>query len=108
MQSPGEGIKVGWHGVGPVTDPDAAHLHGGAGRSSRHCGGTCVSGCPEPDPDTATEISCTYTTTPDTNFVLKRLGPITVGAGFSGHGFRRFDTRRSAAILADRSEEGMF
>ena len=23
MLSPGEGVKVGWHGVGPVTDPDA-------------------------------------------------------------------------------------
>ncbi|GAA0991427.1 hypothetical protein GCM10009555_078760 [Acrocarpospora macrocephala] len=23
MQTPGEGIKVGWHGVGPETDPDA-------------------------------------------------------------------------------------
>jgi sarcosine oxidase len=35
-----------------------------------------------PDP-----ISCTYTSTPDAGFVLERVGPIVVGAGFSGHGF---------------------
>jgi sarcosine oxidase len=32
--------------------------------------------------------TCLYTLTPDENFVIDRHGPITVLAGFSGHGFK--------------------
>ena len=87
MQAPGVGVKVGWHGVGPVTDPDARSFASepvqlaALRRYVREW-------LPGADPDNAAEISCTYTTTPDTNFVLKRFGPVTVGAGFSGHGFK--------------------
>ncbi|GAB3043973.1 N-methyl-L-tryptophan oxidase [Parafrigoribacterium mesophilum] len=104
MQTPGEGIKVGWHGVGPVTDPDARTFTAepvqlAALRRYVH------EWLPGADPDTATELSCTYTTTPDTNFVLKRFGPITVGAGFSGHGFKF--TPAVGRILADLSDRDL-
>ena len=36
-----------------------------------------------PDP-----VSCTYTSTPTGEFVLDRVGPVVVAAGFSGHGFK--------------------
>ena len=43
---------------------------------------------PGVDADLVVPISCTYTTTPDEHFVLDRIGPVVVGAGFSGHGFK--------------------
>jgi sarcosine oxidase len=101
MLTPGEGVKVGWHGVGPVTDPDARSFASepvqlaALRRYVREW-------LPGADPDNAAEISCTYTTTPDTKFVLQRSGPITVGAGFSGHGFKF--TPAVGRILADIAE----
>lgn len=101
MLTPGEGVKAGWHGVGPVVDPDArdflpvpdqlADLQ----RYARDW-------LPGVDPDAVTPISCTYTTTPDEHFVLDRLGPIVVGAGFSGHGFKF--TPVVGRILADLAD----
>lgn len=87
MFTPGEGVKAGWHGVGPVVDPDERDF------------------LPEPlqlealqqyardwlpgvDADAFVPISCTYTTSPDSNFVIDRVGPVAVAAGFSGHGFK--------------------
>jgi sarcosine oxidase len=32
--------------------------------------------------------TCLYTMTPDEDFVLDRIGPLVIGAGFSGHGFK--------------------
>ncbi|MDR6140663.1 sarcosine oxidase [Microbacterium foliorum] len=40
------------------------------------------------DPASAVPVSCTYTSTDDSAFVLDRRGRIVVGAGFSGHGFK--------------------
>lgn len=101
MLTPGEGVKAGWHGVGPVVDPDArdflpvpdqlADLQ----RYARDW-------LPGVDADAVTPISCTYTTTPDEHFVLDRIGPIVVGAGFSGHGFKF--TPVVGRILADLAD----
>lgn len=98
MLTPGQGVKAGWHGVGPVTDPDARTFRSDPDqllllqRYAREW-------LPGADADTFTEISCTYTTTPDSNFVLDRVGPVIVGAGFSGHGFKF--TPVVGRILAD-------
>jgi len=98
MHTPGEGIKAGWHGVGPVVDPDHRDFASepeqllALRRYVREW-------LPGADPDRFTEISCTYTTTPDENFVLDRRGPVIVGAGFSGHGFKF--TPSVGRILAD-------
>ncbi|MHA7285959.1 FAD-dependent oxidoreductase [Arthrobacter sp. MDT3-44] len=98
MYSPGEGIKVGWDSAGSVTDPDARTfeadptLHRSLQRYVREW-------LPGADADTSTEISCTYTTAPNSDFVLKRRGPVTVGAGFSGQGFKF--TPAVGRILAD-------
>ncbi len=101
MLTPGEGVKAGWHGVGPVVDPDErdflprpdqlADLQ----RYARDW-------LPGVDADAVTPISCTYTTTPDEHFVLDRIGPIVVGAGFSGHGFKF--TPVVGRILADLAD----
>jgi sarcosine oxidase len=98
MFTPGQGVKAGWHGVGPVLDPDArtfvsepAQL-AALQRYAREW-------LPGVDPDDFVEISCTYTTTPDSNFVVDSVGPLAIGAGFSGHGFKF--TPSIGRILAD-------
>ena len=87
MLTPGEGVKVGFHMVGDVVDPDARRFR--ASDLSREALRDYVAEWfPGLDPDTAVEISCTYTSTADGRFVLDRVGPLTVAAGFSGHGFK--------------------
>ena len=98
MFTPGQGVKAGWHGAGPITDPDARSFLAepvqlaALQRYAREW-------LPGVDADDLVPISCTYTTSPDSNFVLDRVGPVTVGAGFSGHGFKF--TPAVGRILAD-------
>ncbi|MGA1835483.1 FAD-dependent oxidoreductase [Herbiconiux sp. 11R-BC] len=87
MQTPGEGIKAGWHGSGPITDPDARTFTSEP-RQLAALRRYVREWLPGADPDAFSEISCTYTTTRDGNFVIDRVGPVAVGAGFSGHGFK--------------------
>jgi len=101
LRTPGEGIKVGWHGAGPVTDPDARTFESEP-RALAALQRYVEEWVPGADPTSFTEISCTYTTTPDSNFVLSARGPITVGAGFSGHGFKFAPA--VGRILADLAE----
>jgi sarcosine oxidase len=101
MLTPGEGVKAGWHGVGPVVDPDARDFEAvpeqlaALQRYAREW-------LPGVDAEVAAPVSCTYTTTPDEHFVLDRLGPLVVGAGFSGHGFKF--TPVVGRILADLAD----
>ncbi|RKR15452.1 FAD-dependent oxidoreductase [Arthrobacter oryzae] len=98
MQTPGEGIKAGWHGTGPVVDPDRRTFAPEPGQRAalqRYA----RDWLPGVDADSLTDISCTYTTTADENFVLDRIGPVVIGAGFSGHGFKF--TPAVGRILAD-------
>ncbi|WP_022886605.1 FAD-dependent oxidoreductase [Glaciibacter superstes] len=98
MYTPGEGVKAGWHGVGRVTDPDARSFMpepvqlAALQRYVRDW-------LPGADADALEPVSCTYTTTADEDFVLDRVGPVIVGAGFSGHGFKF--TPSVGRILAD-------
>lgn len=87
MGVPGEGVKAGWHGVGPEVHPDRRSYQPEPvlAESLRRYAREWLPGV---DPDRAVEISCTYTSTPDAAFVLARRGPVAVGAGFSGHGFK--------------------
>ncbi|WP_259160158.1 FAD-dependent oxidoreductase [Microbacterium phyllosphaerae] len=85
MPTPGEGVKVGFHRVGDAVDPDA--------RPHRTTHAEALADyvrewMPGLDPASTSPISCTYTSTDDSAFVLDRRGRIVVGAGFSGHGFK--------------------
>lgn len=85
MPTPGEGVKVGFHRVGDVIDPDD--------RPHRPTHQDALAEyvrewMPGLDPESAVPISCTYTSTDDGTFVLDRRRRIVVGAGFSGHGFK--------------------
>lgn len=98
MQTPGEGIKAGWHGVGPEVDPDRRSFLPEPVQLAalQDYARTWLPGV---DADSFEPISCTYTTTPDEDFVLDRIGPVVIGAGFSGHGFKF--TPVVGRILAD-------
>ena len=98
MLTPGEGIKVGWHGVGPVVDPDARDFTAEATQLAalrRYV----REWFPGVDAEQYEHISCTYTSTDSGDFILDRFGPVVVGAGFSGHGFKF--TPAIGRILAD-------
>lgn len=43
---------------------------------------------PGVDPESADPERCLYTSTASTDFIIDRVGPIVVAAGFSGHGFK--------------------
>lgn len=87
LAAPGQGVKVGFHGVGPVTDPDQRTYRAEPGQLAalRDYVRTWLPGL---DADRLEPVTCTYTTTPDHDFVLDRRGPLVLGAGFSGHGFK--------------------
>lgn len=103
MLTPGVGVKAGWHGTGTPIDPDARTFTSeevqleALRRYAREW-------LPGVDADRFEEISCTYTSTDSADFVLDRVGPITVGAGFSGHGFKF--TPAVGRILADLATTG--
>ncbi len=87
LAAPGEGVKVGFHAVGPRVDPDRRDRTPEPEQLAalRRYVRTWLPGL---DPDAYEPVSCTYTTTPDHDFVLDRRGPVVVAAGFSGHGFK--------------------
>jgi sarcosine oxidase len=87
MRTPGEGIKVGFHQSGPECDPDARDFAPDADRH-RSLVEYVREWIPGVDADQCVPLSCTYTITPDNDFVVDAAGPLVVGAGFSGHGFK--------------------
>ncbi|WP_457101308.1 FAD-dependent oxidoreductase [Microbacterium sp. P5_E9] len=87
MGVPGEGVKAGWHGVGPEIHPDRRSYLPDA-KLSAALRRYAAEWLPGVDASAPTEVTCTYTSTPDAVFVLDRVGPVALGAGFSGHGFK--------------------
>lgn len=82
-----EGVKLGFHGVGPEVDPKEADrpIDGELLDDLRRYAEAWVPGALS----TRVEpVSCLYTTTPDHDPVVDRSGPLTILAGFSGHGFK--------------------
>jgi sarcosine oxidase len=80
-------VKLGAHHTGPVTtgdtrsfDVDPPALADLSEYASEWLPGL--------DAVPVDATTCLYTSTPTEDFVLDRTGPIVVGAGFSGHGFK--------------------
>jgi sarcosine oxidase len=100
MLTPGEGVKVGFHATGQEVDPDARRFRASDDDRAK-LRDYVAEWFPGLDPDSAEEISCTYTMTESERFVLDREGTITVGAGFSGQGFKFVPA--IGRVLADAS-----
>ncbi len=86
-QSGPHGVKVGVHGAGRPVDP--ASRDGAVDPLATRRVTTYVERwVPGVDYRRPEPQACTYTSTVDERFVVDRAGPITVAAGFSGHGFK--------------------
>lgn len=87
LLTPGEGVKVGFHGTGPVVDPDHRDFMPVPAEAER-LQAYVARYVPGVDATKPTFISCLYDNSPDEDFVIDRVGPLTVATGFSGHGFK--------------------
>jgi len=87
MRTPGEGIKVGFHHAGPPCDPDERDFAPEPGRLAALLD-YVRDWVPGVDAADWTPISCTYTSTPNEDFVIDAVDELVVAAGFSGHGFK--------------------
>ncbi|WP_235035803.1 FAD-dependent oxidoreductase [Curtobacterium sp. 18060] len=87
LLTPGEGVKVGFHGTGPVVDPDHRDFTPVPAEAER-LQAYVARYVPGVDATKPTFISCLYDNSPDEDFVIDRRGPVTVATGFSGHGFK--------------------
>jgi sarcosine oxidase len=101
--SSADGVKVGFHAVGPVIDPDdpdrgvdAARL-----RALQDYVAEWIPGVDAARPDA---VPCLYDLTDDSDFVVDRIGQVTIAAGFSGHGFKF--TPQIGHIVADLVLDG--
>jgi len=97
-----EGIKVGGHHEGDVTDADHRTFRTDQLQVQQlvEYVGRWLPGL-LPDPQFG--ATCLYTTTPDESFVVTRRGPVVVGSACSGHGFKF--TPLIGRMLADLVDE---
>ncbi len=86
LGSPDGLVKAGLHGSGPVIQPD--------GRPTRVPGAVeaieayARDWLPGVEPGAVRTTVCLYASTATDDFVLDRRGPVVVGVGFGGHGFK--------------------
>ena len=86
LSSP-DGVKIGEHGTGGEVDPDTRDFLPDPAGTSR-LRDYAAAWLPGVDPASGKASTCLYTTTPDHHFIVDRRGPVTILAGFSGHGFK--------------------
>jgi sarcosine oxidase len=87
LRTPGEGVKVGGHHEGPVTDPDLRTFELDGSRVDEAVR-YAERWLPGVDPTPVFGVTCLYTTTPTEDFVVDRRGPFIIGSACSGHGFK--------------------
>jgi sarcosine oxidase len=81
------GAKVAEHRPGPLVDPARAPFPPDE-HAEKANGAYAARRLPGFDPWPVASETCLYELTPDEDFVIDQIGPIVVGAGFSGHGFK--------------------
>ena len=82
-----DGVKVGFHAVGPVVDPRAVP-DGVDEPRLRELQEYVMRWVPGVDAEQPTADGCLYDLTDTADFVVDRVGSLTIAAGFSGHGFK--------------------
>jgi sarcosine oxidase len=80
-------VKVAEHGTGPIVDPDAREREPDGTRWPVLLDWVAHS-LPGVDPEPVGSTTCLYASTADDRFVLDRAGPVVVGVGLGGHGFK--------------------
>jgi sarcosine oxidase len=80
-------VKVGEHYTGPVVDPDARTGELEPNTWQRMLGWVRRN-VPGVEPQPVASNTCLYASAPDEDFVIDRVGRITVGVGLGGHGFK--------------------
>jgi sarcosine oxidase len=89
LQTPGEGIKLGEHHSGaPLASPDEPDRAELAAVATARLLEYAREWIPGVEPVAASEATCLYTSTPNEDFVLDRVGPVVVCSPCSGHGFK--------------------
>jgi sarcosine oxidase len=83
----GPGIKVGRHMAGRAVHPSDGPFET-LDEFQRDCAEYVRNRCPGLEPEPVEAETCLYTMTADEDFVLDRVGPIVLGGGCSGHGFK--------------------
>ena len=80
-------FKVGWHHAGPHLPPDGADMVPDPAED-RRLAASVARLLPGFDPRPVRSERCFYDNSPDEDFVIDRVGRITIGTGTSGHGFK--------------------
>jgi sarcosine oxidase len=93
---PGE-VKAGAHLSGPTVDPDTRSFDPDPERETGIA--RWIAERLDPAPALRRTETCLYTTTPDEDFVIDRVGPLVLASPCSGHGFKF--TPLIGEILAD-------
>jgi sarcosine oxidase len=86
LAAPGQGLKVGEHGVGPEVDPDSEGPP--SAETVERIRAWVEPRYPSADPAPHLAETCLYTNTPDGGFILERRGSVVIGSPCSGHGFK--------------------
>jgi glycine/D-amino acid oxidase-like deaminating enzyme len=79
--------KVGWHHAGTRLPADKADMAPDPAED-RRLAASVVKLIPGLEPRPFRSERCLYDNSPDEDFVIDRVGRITIGAGTSGHGFK--------------------
>ena len=79
--------KIGIHFGGPPVDPEKQD-HTADARLSERIQQAARRFLPAFDPDPVSIERCIYDISPDTDFIIDRIGNIVIGAGTSGHGYK--------------------
>ncbi|PWJ27390.1 sarcosine oxidase [Branchiibius hedensis] len=83
-----DGVKVGFHAVGHRVEVPEERDRSIDEIALQKVKAYARQWLPGVDADRASAQTCLYTLTPDHDFIADRRGPVTVLAGFSGHGFK--------------------
>lgn len=87
LETPGVGVKVAEYGTGEVVDPDERDFIVDPLAAERVCE-YVRNWFPGLDPNPVASATCLFTSTPDENFVIDKVGPLVVASPCSGHGFK--------------------
>jgi sarcosine oxidase len=79
--------KIGIHHGGPDVDPDH-QVHGEDAALAERIERVVRALLPTIDPRPVAVERCVYDNSPDTDFIVDRVGNVVVGSGTSGHGFK--------------------